>query len=246
VSGDDPVFMLFHSAGGRYITKDSDGYPQLSFANEYNYTVIQYYLENLMYDEKLTRNNAFRSDSKNISDMFMENQSLFMFSPLKTTNSLREMEADFGILPIPKYDASQENYSSSASVFGGNLISIPITTQTLEMTGIIIEAMSAESTYTLIPAFYDTVLKDKSMRDAESEEMLDIIINNMVFDVGDYYNLCNFPDHFLRITGSVYNSGNKSYPQRTSDIASFYAKWEKKLTKELEKLIEIIDEWNEI
>lgn len=245
VCSDEPVYMFFHSAGGRYITKDEEGYPQLSFENEHNYTAIKYYLENIMYDEQLTRNNSFVPNSKDLVKMFMEEQGLFMVDLLRQTNDLREMESDFGILPIPKYEASQEHYSSSVSVFGGSLISVPVTNQSLDMTGVLLEAMSAESKYTLIPAFYETVIKDKSMRDKESTEMLDIIFDNLVFDVGDYYNLCTFPDYFLRITGNVYTYHSKDYPQRTSDIASFYKKYEKQLKTSLKQLNKVIDSWNE-
>jgi hypothetical protein len=241
VCGDDPVYMLFHSAGGRYITKDENGYPVLSFESEYNFTVIKYYLEELMYRENFTRNNTFVEGSKSMDLMFKENQALFMMGNLRVPNSLREMEADFGILPIPKYDASQQNYSCSSSVFGGNLISVPVTNQALDMTGVLLEAMSAESMYTLIPAFYNTVLKEKSARDPDSVEMLDIIINNMVFDVGDFYNLADFPDYFLRITGSAHLLGRD---QRTSDIVSFWKKKSKATGVALKQLIKVIDGWN--
>ncbi|MBQ4574333.1 MAG: hypothetical protein IJA85_03970 [Clostridia bacterium] len=243
VCGDDPVTALFASVGGRIVSKDADGYPVLSFANEYNYTAIQYYLENLMYDERLTRNNSFVPNSKGSTDMFKDNQGLFLFGSLSTTQSMREMEADFGVLPVPKYTVEQD-YACSVSPFAGSLIAVPITTQNTEMIGVIVEAMSAESKYTVVPALYDTVFKDKSTRDEESVDMLDIIFDSMTFDVGDYYGLAGFQDVFLRITGSVYeNNVDKSYPQQTSDIASFYAKHEKKLNKALEDLIETIDEW---
>ena len=241
VSGDDPVYMLFHSAGGRYITKDDQGYPQLSFESEHNFTAIKYYLEELMYNENLTCNNAFKDDRLDATKMFIQDHGLFMMSALKATDSLREMEADFGILPVPKYQEEQENYSSSVSVFGGNLISVPLTCQSLEMTGVLLEAMSAESMYTLIPAFYDSVLKEKSARDQASIDMLDIIINNMVFDVGDFYNLADFPDYFLRITGSAAHLGRD---QRTSDIASFWASKKGNVTGKLKQLVKILDTWN--
>ena len=246
LAGDEAVTAFLYSAGGRFVSKDGDGYPILSFQSEYNYTAIQYYLETIMYDERLTRNNSFVADAKSTTKMFEEDQGLFLYGQLGTTQDLREMTSDFGIVPVPKYQASQENYASEALVFKGSLIAVPITTQNTEMIGVIVEAMSAESKYTVRPAFYDTVLKDKATRDAESVDMLDIIIDNMVFDVGNYYNLAYFADYFLRITGSVYNSGNKAYPQRTSDIASFYAKYEKQMNKALEDLIETIDEWNEM
>ncbi len=250
VSGDEPVYMFFHSAGGRYVSKDSDGYPVLSFATESNYSAAQYYLENIMYDDRLTYNvayNHYDGWQKKLVDTFMEDKALFLVDLIRDIESLRSMDSDFGILPIPKYQASQENYASSASVFGGHLISVPITCQDTVFVGIILEALSAESTYTLIPAFYDTVLKDKATRDVESTDMLDIIIGSMVFDVGDFFNICSFPDRFLRITGSIYdNNISRDYPQRTSDLASFYAKYEKMLEKEMEKLIEIIDEWKDM
>jgi len=243
VCGDDPVYMLFHSAGGRYISKDEDGYPVLSFQSEYNFTVIPYYLEYVMYDENLTCNNSFKDGRADCVDMFREDHGLFLMKTLSATNSLREMESDFGILPIPKYDSAQDSYSSSVSVFGGNLISVPTTCGHLDMAGVLLEAMAAYSHYTLIPAFYDTVLKEKSARDAESTEMLDIIIAGMVFDVGDYYNLADFPDYFLRITGSAAHLGRDP---RTSDIASFWKKKQKIVEADLKKLVKVIDGWKEM
>lgn len=243
VCDDDPVFMLFNGGGGRHITKDGEGYPQLSFANEYNFTMIKYYLESIMYDETLTYNASFNDTIKKAYDMFADNQGLFLFMYLNTAVRLRNMETDFGILPIPKYQASQDNYGCAVSVFGTNLISVPLTSQDLDRTGVILEALSAESRYTVIPAFYDVVLKDKFTRDVESTDMLDIIISSRVYDVGDFYGLANFPDNFLRITGKA---SHLTGIQQTSDIASFYAKREKALTKALNDLIKIIDKWHEL
>ncbi|MBO5274219.1 MAG: hypothetical protein J6I45_06365, partial [Clostridia bacterium] len=201
------------------------------------------YLDNIMFDEVLTRNNSFVANSKSHEKMFAENQSLFIVGNLGSANTFRSMEADFGILPTPKYNASQENYASSVSIHGASVISVPITSRNLEMVGVILEAMAAESKYTVIPAFYETVLKDKATRDLESVAMMDIIINSMTYDVGVYYSIASFPDFFLRITGSAYNAGHSSYPQQTSDIASFYAKYEKILNKGVESLIKSIDKW---
>ncbi len=245
VCGDDPVHMLFHSAGGRFVTKDEEGYPALSFESEYNFTVIKYFLEELMYKEHLTRNNDFVEGSESVINMFMENQGLFLMHNLAATNDLRAMESDFGILPVPNYSETQKNYSSTVAPLGGNLISVPVTNRVLDMTGVILEALSAESMYTLIPAFYDTVLKQKSARDPDSVEMLDIIIGNMVYDVGTFYSLNSFPDFFLRITGSV-SYISPMFPTRTSDIVSFWKQYQKGTENELEKLKEIIDGWNDI
>lgn len=246
ITGDEAVLAFFHSAGGRIADTDSDGNPILTFKSDYNFTAIMYYLEELMFDPILTRNNTAVPNSVPAIDMFKADQGLFLINILTATQYLRDMESDFGILPIPKYMDTQENYSNTVSVFEGSLIGVPINTRNLEMIGVIVEAMSAESKYTVIPALYDTVFKGKSTRDQDSVAMLDIILNSMAYDVGQYLGLAGFEDRFLRITGNVQQYVNPGYPERTSNIASFYATYESMLNAELEELIAIIDGWKNI
>ncbi|MBO5274114.1 MAG: hypothetical protein J6I45_05830, partial [Clostridia bacterium] len=147
-------------------------------------------------------------------------------------------ENDYGILPIPKYDASQESFGTTVWPYSASLISVPNISANHEMTGVILEALSAESTYTVIPALYETVLKQKSARDEESIAMLEIIFDSMVFDAGLLYSMGGFANAFLRI------SGNSGGVKRTSDVASLYEKYTNKIDKHLEELIEVIESWN--
>ena len=112
-----------------------------------------------------------------------------------------------------------------------------------EMSQIVLEALNSTAYRITVPALYDVVLQRKMTRDEESADMLDIIFGNMVFDVGDFYSLADFPDYFLRITGSAAALGRD---QRTSDIASFWAKKQKLVEVELKKLIKVIEQWNEM
>ncbi len=235
IGGDDPVYMLFHGGGGRYILKDADNYPYIAFNTEKNYTLVIDILEKLMYDEQLYYNSWLKkmSSGNSLVNMFANNQSLFYIERITETMNLRNMEADFGIVPIPKYREEQEEYGCTVSAFGGGYLSVPIVTQNIERTGILLEALAAESCYTVQPAFYDVVIKDKFTRDAESTDMLDIIVKCRVYDLGDIYGLATFNDNFLRITATG-----------KSDIASFYAKHEKALEKALSKFIEQIEEWS--
>jgi hypothetical protein len=97
------------------------------------------------------------------------------------------METDFGILPLPKYDEEQEQYHDLVSLWAANMISVPKSLSDQERTGIIIEALSAESMYTLTPAFYDVVLKTKAARDEDSAAMLDLIFEARAFELGNLY-----------------------------------------------------------
>ncbi len=60
----------------------------------------------------------------------------------------------------------------------------PVSAKDPEMSGTILEAMCAESNYSVIPAFYDTVLMNKVTRDEESAKMLDLLRETLYFDFG--------------------------------------------------------------
>ena len=47
--------------------------------------------------------------------------------------------------------------------------------------------MTAESKYTLIPAYYDIALKTKFARNDESGKMLDLIFANRMYDIGHIF-----------------------------------------------------------
>lgn len=123
-----------------------------------------------------------------IEKAFVDSRALFNFSGINRVTLFRSMEIDFGILPVPKYDEAQKNYFDIVSCGSSSTVGVPTTAADLERTGIIIEALSAESYYTLTPAYYDISLKTKLSRDNESSEMLDIIFANRVFDLANVYN----------------------------------------------------------
>jgi hypothetical protein len=56
-----------------------------------------------------------------------------------------------------------------------------------------VEALSAETWKTVVPSFYEIALRTRYLRDNESKEVLDLIINGLEFDFGYLY------------TGTTYN-----------------------------------------
>jgi hypothetical protein len=64
------------------------------------------------------------------------------------------------------------------------------------MVGMILEAMSAHSYYDLQNEYVEVSLKTRYARDDESEAMLDIILNNRVFDPGVIFNFGRFADEY--------------------------------------------------
>lgn len=115
--------------------------------------------------------------------MFAGGQALFYAIFFDTITDLRDMETDFGILPYPKLNEAQTDYAST-SRDNFDVFALPLDVKDPECSGIITEAMCAESYRTVIPAYYDVVLKTKSSRDEESAEMIDMIRDSLTFDFG--------------------------------------------------------------
>ena len=93
----------------------------------------------------------------------------------------------FGILPVPKYDEAQEEYIQYVDSWCLSPVVVPVNASNPERTGFIIEAIAEESKNYLSAPYYDKVLNGKVLRDDESSEMLDIVLNNFVLDNCDLY-----------------------------------------------------------
>lgn len=102
---------------------------------------------------------------------FLESRTLFYAHGIGSVQQFRDMENDFGALPMPKYDEAQESYFNN--VDAAKYLMVPLTAKDQERTGILLEAMAAESFRTLKPQYYETMLKNKYLRDEASVEMLD-------------------------------------------------------------------------
>lgn len=127
-----------------------------------------------------------RDGDQEISDIFFSDRVLFMNTDLSSAENWRDKDTDFGILPLPKYDEAQENYTTYADQWG-LMLALPCTATNTDRTGAILEAMAALSRKYVTPAYYDVMLLGKLKRDDESEEMLDILYKNVIYDPGTIY-----------------------------------------------------------
>ena len=118
--------------------------------------------------------------------IFQAERALILAEYLGNSSQMRSYEFDFGILPFPKLDESQEKYKTMPWN-GYSMFCTPVTVQNTEKVGAVIEALAAESHKSVVPAFYDIALKTKYARDDESAEMIDIIREGTSFNFGMEY-----------------------------------------------------------
>lgn len=161
-------------------------------------------------------------------DMLNTKMALFLFTGMNRVTMLREMECNFGIIPMPKLDEQQENFSNPLHTWCATTLSIPNTVEDIERSGIITEALTAESYYTLKPAYYDVSLKTKLARDDESGEMMDLIFANRTYDLGKIYNW-----------GRIYEAVKGLADNKKTDYVSSIDKIKLRMQTDLEKTIEV-------
>ena len=168
------------------VTKDEDGVPQFSIKTDKINNIMQT-LFDFYYNTTGVGNNIEMEDFNSLK-MFTNRQCIMTPIALAdvTGEQLRNFEDDYGILPYPKWDEYQKDYYSH--VFGESTASaVPKTAKDLEFIGVCTEALSYESWKTVTPTIYETALKTRYLRDSESKEVLDIVLNQRYFDFGFVY-----------------------------------------------------------
>ncbi|MCL2158850.1 MAG: hypothetical protein FWH48_05525 [Oscillospiraceae bacterium] len=231
VAGSSSSFMV--AAGEKVAAKDENDYPVITFGSERCYRICDAISRLMLNEDNVVHLHRYEGQFPIYEEqvkMFSENRALFSWIRMRIVESLRAMETDFGIIPLPKLDAQQKDYITNNNPINGAGISIPATAQNLERTGMIIEDLCAESRYTLQPAYYELNLRGKFVRDDESQEMLEIILNNTAYDIGYIYNFGGFQDVILHY-GQTFKT----------DYASAFEKYRDKMQKDIDKVIEIYE-----
>jgi ABC-type glycerol-3-phosphate transport system substrate-binding protein len=223
----DVMESYFYGSGSQHVSKTEDGGIAFSFGTERDINVTQTIMD--LMAQPWFYNSQLKSLSKEGRNVFSEGNVFLFWIRLSEVTNMREGEADFGILPIPKYEESQENYYSMVSRHSTALLSIPTTAhgEKLDQLGIVLEALAAESHYTLIPEYIETSLKTKHSRDAESADMLDIIISSRIYDAIYIYNIGSFADAYL-VMGEP----------GQENVSSFLRGKQKAMNKNVEKFLE--------
>ena len=185
---------LLDGGNVQFITSDMNGDPVSNIATE-RFTNLAQDLARLFGESGTFTNGGASSDGStkgNASDyikIFNAQRALFCVAEVKSSVSdFKTFNGDFGILPLPKYDDTQDSYRSWVNYLAPVLV-IPATIEdtTLHNTAILLDALSFYSERDVLPVYYDTVLKGRGAKDAESVEMLDLINQTKSFDASIAY-----------------------------------------------------------
>ncbi len=203
--------QVFTSSGLRVADKDKNDMPVITFYSEKTVNVFEKFFEILNSDDSYCDLGSTSYTSGYLA-AFIEGRALFADMNMCNVETMREMDADFGVIPWPKWN---ENEPYLTNVDGGtNVFVIPTTIKDADMVSIVLESLCAWGYDKVIPAFYEVVLKGKSSRDTESEAMLDIVRKSCVYDLG--YNNTSLGGKFAN-EFEPFAEGTAS-----GDLASYY------------------------
>lgn len=225
-------YALFVAAGGRITRNNPDNYPELAIGGEKTSSVIDKILVNMGNRGVTLCADDYTGTYVNPWDeltrpMFKSNQGLFYTIGMGSCREFRDMEADYGILPLPKSDNNQKDYYHFVGTGSCTSVCIPVTNANPERTGHILEAMAAESMYTLTEAYYTINFENKQLRDEDSIEMTKIILKSRSYDIGEIFNFGDFVNMF----------GNMAKKNQNTFVSE-YEKKETSAQKQIDKLTE--------
>lgn len=150
-------------------------------------------------------------------EMFAKDNFLFFFLTTGDAAWLREYDFEFGILPVPKGDRNQENFISYTGTWGASNVFVPKSARDTEISDVMLEALASLGYKYIKPAYYDLILKSRSVYDYDSKGMIDIIFNTKVYDIVDFLALggnINMDSDFVRIVRGAIDENATSFVSR--------------------------------
>ncbi|MBO5220396.1 MAG: hypothetical protein J6C52_13275 [Clostridia bacterium] len=223
------VPAMVYSADLRFVSADKSGFT-VSLNSERLHGCVDKLIK--LFDETsgTARTNTSDSAKGGYVDLFRSERALFTTCEIKTTSMLRDMDATYGMLPLPKYEESQDSYTGYASVSIA-LLGIPATQKDTARAGTILDALTWESNESVLPLLYDVRIGQKGLRNEESIEMFNIIRSNCVSDFA----------RTLGINGSFISAFTSMVQSGDNTAASLAASHEATVKGNLDTFIKALD-----
>ena len=190
----DHILGMLYGAGFSVLTKDADGDPVLSAPTERMLDAITKVAllcsKTVAFDSHDSSvNTLYSTDGEYGRTMFADNRAMFFHETLHSLNSMRDMNSNFGIVPVPKYDENQKNYISMVHYWALSATAVPVHLTNLDQISVILEAMAYDSYLNVVPTFLESAVYGKYLRDDASYEMMSYVNENRYLDLAIVTNI---------------------------------------------------------
>lgn len=222
ISNNDGISAMLASCGVAAIAKNENGIPEIMADSDRYVTAFTKLAK--VFDASVWH--SYDGITADLQVSRLENhQQLFVNAVTSFARRfLRDVETDFGFLPTPKLDDAQEQYYS-ASVPSTCVLAIPASCGYIDNTGLALQLL-AEGSGDLSYTYYDICLQSKYTRDVESYDMLKLATENIIYDIGYFYD-AQFGMLHTSLIGDILKGGE--------NLSSIVAK-KQKMTEEKIKI----------
>lgn len=159
---------------------------------------------------------------------FKTGEVLFYSGSLASMNNFRDFEDEYGMLPMPKYDEAQKNYRTRT--IDSYFAMVPVTVTETDLVGAVLDVLYCEAYNEVHPAYFETSLQEKFARDEDTVSVIGLLLETQVYNIAEAFMSDVFGDENMR----------KVIDSPSPDFASFLAKNEKNVVKQLATLNEIL------
>ena len=207
---------FFYGAGLQYVVNSSEmDAPELVLSSKMEQALNVLDIARSIVHENNSSYVAKPGDEGISKDIFIQGRSLFYCEAASYLRGLNaNMEKEYGVVPVPKYNKEQEHYTTWRHSIGSTL-SIPTSTakNDMEQFAGVLEVYCLLSQKLVRPAYYEVMLTTRNVQDVESSDMLDLIFQHRTYDMAMYFDTLGFANLFadaVSSTGSDFSSKYKS------------------------------------
>lgn len=203
----------------------TDGYFQLNVATGQGQTVFDKVFT-VMSDKQLTQraeliigqgSNPSTYGFAELEEMFVNGRGLFYNTTSSSISILKKLDLnfEFGVLPTPKFNESQERYCNTVNRYQSSVLGIPTcNVDHQEATYVLLEALGYYGGG-VKKAYYEETLQLQSLA-GEDAEMLDLVYNNRFYDLGSFFNWGN--GALANLYGGLLNNADNQLTSRWAQI----------------------------
>ena len=221
---------FFYATGARATERDKNDVPVICLNSERTADVIQGLYELVFETEGVFFSGPLYEDDVKNRQHFENGYSMFLPGFFYTAEFMRDMKADYGIVPYPKFDEVQTDYYSDVHDII-RLMVVPKTCNKVDDVCAVLEEMAFIGYTDVLAPYYNVLMKNKYARDDVSAEMLDIIRNNCSPDFAHMTDL-----------NSIGYLQRKLIQAKSSDFASTYASYYPEAQKKLDDFVKVFNE----
>lgn len=198
----------------------------------------------LLYDNigaEIISDKAGMSVIEDSSLHFQKDLAMFTMVTLGSLADLSTMETVYGVLPMPKYDADQQDYRTYVQQ-SMSLWCIPVDVADKDMSSAVMTSLGFDSRQDVIEVHYETVLKVRYVKDTTSGYMIDLIYNNVFMNFDSLFNeaLAESVSKKYRVNMPVYIIRNMETELQTgkTNVQAWWASNETGVTTRLNAILD--------